>query len=462
MTALGTHTFKSQTPEGRSFDFFRTCTLPNLSLHFGLPGWTRLVLQASNSEPAIQHAVAALGALHDHFENSNKLEHKSVTQANNGLDYAAQEFTQALIFLSALLAKSDNRSIELSLIGALMCMYYEALQQNFETAQVHLENCLLVLQSILPSEKNWLSSSTNKMQIDADIIQAFAQLDIDTSCTLGRRSPSLCIAGTALNIPTQFSSITQARQILYTLSSQLHSFMRSTADACKTNLTPIALPTIAESNFLQAQLKEWEASFSAFLSHPTTKFTRQEQQGANVLSIQNKVAYMKAVNCLYADEMVFDDFDREFEEILCLADYLIYLSNGTADGRGAERKKVVLMFEMGIIEGLFWTAIKCRKHSIRRRAVEVMRKVSWQEGVWNAEMMAAVAERYIEMEEEGMEGTHERCGVDGEEARVPEWLRLHDHGWEMNLKARRIEVRAGRRENGVDGEWTWMRGHAIW
>ncbi|PMD31328.1 hypothetical protein L207DRAFT_472732 [Hyaloscypha variabilis F] len=452
-------------PERRSFAFFRDCTLPNLSLHFGSPGWTRLVLQASHSEPAIQHAVAALGAIHEHLENQQKSESEPITHGDNSLDYAAQQFTQALIFLGALLAKSDNRSIELALIGALLCMYYEALQENFETSQVHLENCLLVLQSIIPSEENWLSSTRNsKMQVENDIIQAFAHLDIDTACTIGRRSPSFCIADASLDIPTPFTSITQARQVLYGLNSQLHSFMRSTADAYKTNLNAIPLPTIAESNFLQAQLKEWEVSFAAFLSHPTTKLTRQEQQGANVLSIQNKVAYMKAATCLYADEMVFDEYDLEFEEILCLADYLIYLSNGAKEGRssGSERKKVVLMFEMGIIEGLFWTAIKCRMYNLRRRAIEILRKVTWQEGVWNAEMMAVVAERYVEMEEEGMEGSELRCGSDGKQVRVPEWLRLHDHGWEMNPKARNVQIRAGRRENGVDGEWTWLREKVTW
>jgi hypothetical protein len=343
-------------------------------------------------------------------------------------------------------------------------MYYEALQENFETAQVHLENCLLVLQPLLPSQSSWLSNTTdNKMQIDGDIIQAFARLDIEASCTLGKRSPSLCIAATPLNVPNTFTSLTQARNLLYGITSQLHTFMRSTADAYRSNLTPIPLPTISEANFLQTQLKEWESSFSTFISHPTTKLTSQEQQGANVLSIQQKVTYMKVATCLYAEEMIFDQFDREFEEILCLSGYLIYLSSGReGNSRLEERKKAVLTFDMGIIEALFWTAIKCRRHSIRHRAIDVLRKVTWQEGVWNAEMMAAVAERYVGIEEEGMQSLGWRSGVGDDGSRVPEWCRLHDHGWEMNPKARRIEIRAGRRENGVDGEWTWVREEVVW
>jgi hypothetical protein len=413
----------------------------------------------------LQHAATALGALHDHLENGNTSAYQPITHRDNGIDYASQQYSQALISLSTLLTKSDNRSIELALIGGLMCMYYEVLQENFETTQVHLEHCLMVLQPMLPSQSSWLTNTTdNKMQIDNDIIQAFARLDIEASCTLGKRSPSLCVATTPLEIPTHFTSINQARHLLYGLTSQLHSFMRSTADAYATNLTAIPLPTTAEAKFLQTSLKEWASSFSAFLRHPTTKLTLQEQQGANILSTQQKVTYMKAATCLYADEMIFDQFDQEFEEILYLTEYLIYLSN-SADGvckRNEGRRKVVLTFDMGIIEALFWTAIKCRCHSIRHRAIRILKKVTWQEGVWNAEMMAVVAEKFAVMEEEGTDGVHWGYTVGGEEVRVPEWLRLHDHGWEMNLKGRRTEVRAGRRENGVEGEWTWVREEVIW
>jgi Fungal specific transcription factor domain/Fungal Zn(2)-Cys(6) binuclear cluster domain len=454
-----------QRPQSRSFDFFRTCTIPNISLHFGSSRWIRLVLQASSSEPALKYAAAAVGAIHEYLESRNTSEDKSIPHRDKDSGYAAQQYTQALISLGSLLTKSDNRSIELALVGALLCMYYEALQENFEALQVHLENCLLVLQSLIPTQGSWLTQPTNSsMQIDNDIVQAFAHLDIEASCTLGKRSPSLCISETPLEIPTPFTSVAQARHILYGLTSQLHSFMRSTEDAYKTNIAPIPLPTIAELNSHQARLKEWDSSFSAFLSNPATKLSRQEQQGANVLSIQQKVTYMKAVTCFYAEEMLFDQFDQEFQDIICLAEYLIYLSNGPDMRKEGwkNRMTVVLSFDMGIIEALFWTAIKCRRSSIRHRAIEMLRKITWQEGVWNAQMMAAIAEKFVEMEEERMYGVDEGGGMGEERGRIPEWLRLHDHGWEMNLKARKTEIRAGRRENGMDGEWTWLREEVTW
>jgi hypothetical protein len=154
LTVLTINRAAGHVPECRAFDFFRTCTLPNISLHFGSPPWIRLLLQASHSEPALQHAAIALGALHEHLENGNTSTYQPITHRDHGIDYASQRYTQALISLSTLLTKSDNRSIELALIGGLMCMYYEVLQENFETAQVHLENCLMVLQPMLPSQRH--------------------------------------------------------------------------------------------------------------------------------------------------------------------------------------------------------------------------------------------------------------------------------------------------------------------
>jgi hypothetical protein len=53
-------------------------------------------------------------------------------------------------------------------------------------------------------------------------------------------------------------------------------------------------------------------------------------------------------------------------------------------------------------------------------------------------------------------------GGDCQEFRIPEFRRLHDHGWEMHLTGRKTNIGAGRRENGMDGEWTWCEEEVVW
>jgi hypothetical protein len=59
----------------------------------------------------------------------------------------------------------------------------------------------------------------------------------------------------------------------------------------------------------------------------------------------------------------------------------------------------VFVLDAGIIFSLFWTAVKCRDGTIRRRAIALLEQ-SWQEGVWIGMVQATIAKRIVEMEEE--------------------------------------------------------------
>jgi hypothetical protein len=52
--------------ERSCFEFFRLCTIPQLSA-FDTILWQQLILHASHHERAIKHAAIALGSLHQKF-----------------------------------------------------------------------------------------------------------------------------------------------------------------------------------------------------------------------------------------------------------------------------------------------------------------------------------------------------------------------------------------------------------
>lgn len=87
--------------ERRSFDFFCKQIVVVLSGIFDPSFWTRLVLQAAHHEPAIRHAVVALGALHESSEVRSRVE-PSI--------FAMQQYGKAIGCLVKLLQKkSRNR-----------------------------------------------------------------------------------------------------------------------------------------------------------------------------------------------------------------------------------------------------------------------------------------------------------------------------------------------------------------
>lgn len=51
--------------EQHSVEFFFEHSSPQLAGYFDSPFWQRTVLQAGRHEPAVRHAIAAIGALHE-------------------------------------------------------------------------------------------------------------------------------------------------------------------------------------------------------------------------------------------------------------------------------------------------------------------------------------------------------------------------------------------------------------
>jgi hypothetical protein len=74
----------------------------------------------------------------------------------------------------------------------------------------------------------------------------------------------------------------------------------------------------------------------------------------------------------------------------------------TSLARSKRENKIVFNLNMGLIVPLYFVAGKCRMHSVRRKAIELLRVRERQEGVSNSFMAAKVAERLVEIEEEGL------------------------------------------------------------
>jgi len=68
---------------------------------------------------------------------------------------------------------------------------------------------------------------------------------------------------------------------------------------------------------------------------------------------------------------------------------------------------------------LYGVASRCRHPKIRRKAIAILRSSSRHEGVWNAILTAKVAERVMQIEEEGL-------GVITSPRDVPSWARISD------------------------------------
>ena len=109
--------------ERRGFDFFRTRTVPQLCGFFDNDLWQRVVLQATFREPAIRHAVFALGSLHERFEMGDLTVFASnLDKVQGGL--ALKQYIKAINHLVT--SKTENKqSLDVCLIASVLFACFE-------------------------------------------------------------------------------------------------------------------------------------------------------------------------------------------------------------------------------------------------------------------------------------------------------------------------------------------------
>ncbi len=186
---------------------------------------------------------------------------------------------------------------------------------------------------------------------------------------------------------------------------------------------------------------KWRKSFTALLNRPGMKMNCREQQGINVLLIQQKVNTVTIAMCLYAEETIFDEFDAVFDEIVTLAGYVLHRVSSV------DSEIFTFCLDTGIVPPLYFTAMKCRCPCIRQRAISLLYSMPCQEGVWNGVVMAKIAERLKAIEEDVLIESSSKSD------RVPEFWRVHSADIDIDLEQQRAKVMFRQRLNGMDGEW---------
>lgn len=100
----------------RGFEFFVQKTSPQLSGFFGSAFWERLVLQAAHHEPAIRHAITAIGSLHQ----------QHLVGKDVGSTFALKQYNLAIRSLLAPLEQQRKRGINVCLISCILFTCFEA------------------------------------------------------------------------------------------------------------------------------------------------------------------------------------------------------------------------------------------------------------------------------------------------------------------------------------------------
>ena len=144
--------------------------------------WNRLILQVSHNEPAVRYAVNALGALHEETSLRRKARQAGISSAAEcRTNFPIKQYSKAINELQKLL-KSPDAPIEVVLLCSIVFMHFEAINESFLPALLHLENGIQLVRS---------RSAVGGKPIDPGVVQAILRLDVQASIYLGMRIPGL-------------------------------------------------------------------------------------------------------------------------------------------------------------------------------------------------------------------------------------------------------------------------------
>ncbi|KAF8850074.1 hypothetical protein BDZ45DRAFT_633415 [Acephala macrosclerotiorum] len=382
--------------ELRSFHFFRQTTAAQLSRFYGEGIWDRLMLQTCHYEPAIRHAIIALGSLHERFVTHNGLINK-----RDCLDgFALQQYSLAIQSLMNPVSRKKRLSAD-------------SMQGSYGPAIAHIRSGSKILTEM---HRGWPKvrggALANNPYVPTPAMEdLFLRLEFSVSQMVGGHQWDLhertSKSRRGFPMPSTLSTLAQARDhFIFNWNRCSHTLHELGMSYTSPNFNDLFNVWQNES---LAIIDSWSASFESFLSIHCSKFSENERKGAGMLQILRDVGYtsLKIERSRFDDQMVWDEFCPMYEKIVNLAADILESNAGIPQ----------FTLDMGVIGPLYEVTARCRDPFVRRKAIALWKSAQLQEGIWNSFLTATVAEKVVQIEEAGLGEV--RCCAD-----VPDSARI--------------------------------------
>ena len=406
--------FAGDEKERRSFDFFRNHTATVFAGYFDTSFWERLILQVSHSEPAVRHAVVALGSFHECL-NVGDEGSVSKVDVHNDFQYSLQQYARSLACLRNLFLDKPDQQIDVILICCILFISFESLQGNYEPMACHLQSGSKII-------SHWQSKhSSNKSAIFSDeLLPMFMRLTVQVKSLFD--TPLLIFDHGDSRSTTPLDSFTclgQARDALYHQMNKILNFDQMTGGPTAWLLSiekgpeevAAALDTKNEYN---TGLQQWLTAFDNFFLRSSETMNNRELSASIVLKIHHLSAWLVLAACHLIYQCEYDSLIPQFKKIVSLSESLIMASEASTSTIG----KSSFGIDLGVVAPLYFTASRCRDPVIRRKAVQLL-ALPRREGTWDSKGAALVASKLIEVEED-------RLGIIHSAADVPESARVRE------------------------------------
>jgi hypothetical protein len=422
--------------ERRAIDYFRCHTAPGVASYFDTDfvglffrswsfledrandsfhrQWSRLVLAVSQSEPAVRHALVAVGTLNERrdvylrdvtFSKSIVIDYQLETgstfhcqQEQHNDPFAISQYNKSIAHLANAMNSPSSNSIDTALLVCILFVCVECLRGDYAPALKHFQGGMSI--ALAAAGKGGPNCrATQPTGLREKLMPFFNRLEL--LCQLyGQRPEYIYGLSPSQALPDAFHSIVEARDSIVHLMNISIRLIHSTK--FRRYKSQITFDDIVQHNDVVSCLSTWRTTLDCFLATapPSSHLT----EAATILEIQ-RIATLTWLNrALVPEESAADADIPLYEQAVRLAESLQISDHNQIKSTTTKSTlpASTFLFDMEIVSPLYLVAIKCRDPSIRRRAIAVLRHTVRREGLWDSVKAAAIAERVMQIEEKGL------------------------------------------------------------
>lgn len=441
----------------RALEYFCVKTAPSLGMHFDADFWKRFVIPASMAEPALRHAMVAVGIFAERLEgrgvNKITLAHARAATTDSlpqlapirsrgsadGDLLALSNYNKSIGLLTNLVS-SAAQTADVVLLACVLFVCVEFLRGDNEAAFRHFNGGMTIIMDLVSRKQSSTGPRPLVDRVKSSILPAFNRLEM-LSALFGNGASWPYPVALPDSVPAMFSSVSNARDSMVHLMNLSLRFVQTVQ---MLEYEPSAIPVSAyeEQAELLKYLQLWRSRFSDFQAKHAQSLVADDFYVANVLEIQRTVAYTWISTLMNAYQCAHDAHIPAYTAAIVLAEQIY----GTGSMRIQHTRQTnAFLLDVEIVGPLYWMCVKCRHPAVRRRAIAVLRNMHRREGMWDSDIAAVVADRVVAVEEASLGGLE----LPSEEARI--------HGtpfaFEEDVGPLRLSVTFQSKPFGVYGDW---------
>ena len=392
--------------EQHAMQFFCVHSAPQLAGYFDAPFWQRMVLQAGRHEPAVRHAIAAVGALHERqLAGDHPLDDFQDSQAQ----FALEQCNKSIRYLTQDVDETKKPNPRLIITASLLFTTFEAMQDRWQEAIEHATQGYKLLQY-------YESTSQERETDDAFAVELYHLRSILVRLHVRMKALVHKDYGAIFNAeemqiawPKHFASLHDARVSLEAVLNLLTVlFLDLDLDD---RLYEMATSHADINAALKPWLQAWEATFAALISNAKVTASLADRKAAMVLKANALVAHIFSNVDLSRGELAWDGFEDQFEAIVVLAAAVLEADDSMRRRSQIRRPQAAFIsstnaehaFSLGIITPLCEVCARCRDPAICGKALKVLASHSRRECMWSSWSSWKVEKYLLGLEEKSQD-----------------------------------------------------------